>query len=525
MSTGKKNTILPKINSNIMVINRIAVTAVSLILQIAWFVVSIVQISEYSVIASYVFRILSLIMIIYIVCKDDNPSYKIIWIILISLAPVFGGVLYLLAGNKKPSRRMYGQLKATKESYARILESFDSGKEEDIRKTDPRDGAIFSYIKNKSGYPVFSDTQVKYYPFGELMYADMLEAVRSAKHFIFLEYFLVSIGQMWNDLLEELKKKAEEGVQIRIIYDDMGCVALLPPGYFKHLEAISPNIKCLAFNPVVPVVSLVMNNRDHRKIMVIDGYIGFNGGVNISDEYINVTHPYGNWKDTGVRLKGQGVINLTEMFLELWHTFRDTGDKPDISKYSPSLYGGKYAPDGYVQPFYDTPLDTEALSQNLYIDIINAAVNYVYIFTPYLIIDDQMKGALCLAAKRGVDVRIVTPGIPDKKAIFRLTRANYAPLLKNGVRIYEYSPGFIHAKSFISDDKIGVVGTINMDFRSLFLHFECGTLMYGCQALEDLRKDHEETMAKSREITEENFRKYYRGTMFDAVLRLLAPLL
>lgn len=523
MSQKKPNK--HKLRANMMVINRIAVTAVSLILQIAWFVVSIVRISEYSMLASYIFRALSLVMIIYIVCKDDNPSYKIIWIILIALAPVFGGVLYLLAGNKKPSRRMYRQLKATKESYSEILRNFDSGGEEKIAVSDPRCAAIFSYLKDQSGYPVFSDTQVKYYPFGELMYEDMLEAVRSAKHFIFLEYFLVSVGQMWDGLLEELKKKASEGVQIRIIYDDMGCVALLPPGYFKYLESISPNIKCLAFNPVVPVVSLVMNNRDHRKIMVIDGYIGFNGGVNISDEYINVTHPYGNWKDTGVRLKGEGVINLTEMFLELWHTFRDTEDKPDISEYSPSLYGGKYASDGYVQPFYDTPLDSEALSENLYTDIINAAVDYVYIFTPYLILDDQVKSALCLAAKRGVDVRIVTPGIPDKKAIFRLTRANYAPLLKNGVRIYEYSPGFIHAKSFISDDKIGVVGTINLDFRSLFLHFECGTLMYGCQALEDLKRDHIETMAKCREITLDNLRKYYRGTMFDAVLRMLAPLL
>ncbi|MCM1523159.1 MAG: cardiolipin synthase [Ruminococcus sp.] len=510
---------------NLMVIYRIAATALSLILQIAWFAVSIIKLSEYSVWITMFFMVLSFIMVMYIVCKDENPSYKMIWIILIMLLPIFGGLLYLLAGNKKPSKRMYSRLCATKESYVQLLDEYDTRGEEKIEQTDPRRSLTFGYIKERSGYPVFSDTQVKYYPMGELMYEDMLEAVRSAKHFIFLEYFLINTGQMWNGLLDILKEKANEGVLIRIIYDDMGCVALLPPGYFKYLESLSPNIKCLAFNPVVPFLSLVMNNRDHRKILVVDGYIGFNGGVNVSDEYINVTHPYGNWKDTGVRLKGEGVINLTEMFLELWHTFRDTDEKPDISKYAPSLYGGKYISDGCVQPFYDTPLDTEALSENLYIEIVNSAKDYVYIFTPYLILDDNMKSALCLAAKRGVDVRIVTPGIPDKKVIFRLTRANYAPLLKNGVRIYEYSPGFIHAKSFVSDDKIGVVGTINLDFRSLFLHFECGTLMYGCGALEDLKKDHLETMAKSREITLDNFKKYYKGTMFDAVLRLLAPLL
>ncbi len=506
-----------------LIVNRIFVTAISLIIQIAWFFLCIIKLSEYSVYINAFFGLLSLAMVAYIVCKEDNPSYKIIWIILIMTMPVFGGLLYLFAGNKKPAKRMYTRINATKENYRPMLSGSSSA--DLISCTDPRNAATFRYIQNISGYPVYKNTEVKYYPVGELMHRDMLEALGKAEHYIFLEYFIIREGNMWDSMLKILVDKAESGVDVRIIYDDMGCVALLPPGYFRHLESLSPNIKCLAFNPVIPVLSLVMNNRDHRKIMVIDGHTAFNGGINLSDEYINQNSPYGHWKDTGIRLRGEAVVSFTEMFLELWHTFRDTSDKPDITKYMPFAYSDDHISDGYIQPFYDTPLDREALSENVYIDIVNRACDYVYIFTPYLILDDNMKGALCLAAKRGVDVRIVTPGIPDKKPIYRLTRANYTPLLTAGVRIFEYSPGFIHAKSFVSDDKLGIVGTINLDYRSLFLHFECGTLMYGSKAVIDLRNDSLDTIAQSREITLDNIKSYYRGTMFDALLRLLAPLL
>lgn len=507
-----------------IIVNRIFLTAVFLLIQIAWFAVSILRLSEYSQWINAGFRLLSLSAVIYMVCKDENPSYKIGWIILLLSFPIFGGLLYLFAGDKKPSKKMHNRIAATKEKYIPKLERGDDTLEK-ISAADHRVYSTCRYIRDLSGYAPHDGTQVKYYPIGEKMYADMLEEIKKAKHFIFLEYFIISEGMMWNNIAKLLIEKAQSGVEVKIIYDDMGCVALLPPKYYRQLEKISPNIKCLAFNPVIPVLSMVMNNRDHRKIMVIDGHTAFNGGINLADEYINETHPYGHWKDTGVKLCGKAAVNFTEMFLELWHTFRDIDDEPDLQKYLPEKYGQDQDNDGFVQPFYDTPLDSEALSENIYIDIVNQAEKYVYIFTPYLILDDSMKSALCLAAKRGVDVRIVTPGIPDKKPIFRLTRANYKPLLNSGVRIFEYSPGFIHAKSFVCDDKIGIVGTINLDYRSLFLHFECGTFMYGCKAVSDLLSDHIDTMEKCREITADNIKQYYKGRMFDALMRIIAPLL
>lgn len=506
------------------IVKRIIITAFFLTIQIWWLISSFFALTKNSVEIDALLRLLSLIAVMYIVCKDENPSYRLIWLILMLAFPIFGGLLYIFAGDKKPSKRMNKRIDATKKKY---LPELDKGEDilENIRSEDRRAYATCKYIRDLSGYAPHGNTRVKYYPVGEKMYADMLTELKKAEHFIFLEYFIVSEGIMWNTIAKTLIEKAQSGVDVRIIYDDMGCVALLPPKYYKKLESICPNIKCLAFNPVVPVLSMVMNNRDHRKIMIIDGHTAFNGGINISDEYINKTHPYGHWKDTGVMLKGSAAVNFTEMFLELWHTFRDTDAQPDMSAYAPDKYAPLPEGDGFVQPFYDTPLDSEALSENVYIDIVNQAERYVYIFTPYLILDDCMKSALCLAAKRGVDVRIVTPGIPDKKPIFRLTRANYKPLLNAGVRIFEYSPGFIHAKSFVCDDKTGVVGTINLDYRSLFLHFECGTLLYNCDAVSDLRDDHLETMEKCREITADNIGNYYKGTMFDALLRIVAPLL
>jgi len=507
-----------------LIVNRIFVTALLILFQIFWFSFSVFELSEFSAFFGIGLNILSLVIILYILCKDENPSYKIVWIILIMVLPILGGLLYLFAGNRKPAKHMHRRITATKERYLPMLRSFGE-KGDSLRSEDGRAYSVCRYIREYSGYPVYTNTQVKYYPVGEAMFRDMIEEQKKAEHFIFIEYFIIGFGRMWEEMLNVLKAKAEQGVEIRIIYDDMGCVALLPPRYYKELEALHPNIKCLAFNPVVPVLSLVMNNRDHRKILVIDGHTGFNGGINISDEYVNIGSKFGHWKDTGVMLRGDAVMNLTEMFLELWHSFRDTGVKADIFRYSPEVYGRKYQADGYVQPFYDTPLDGEPLSENVYIEILARAEKYVYIYTPYLILDDIMKNALCLAAKRGVDVRIVTPGIPDKRPIYRLTRANYTPLLKAGVRIFEYTPGFIHAKSFVSDDNIAVVGTINLDYRSLFLHFECGTLFYGSNAVCDLRDDCLDTFEKSREITLTNIRQYYRGTMFDALLRLIAPLL
>ena len=354
-------------------------------------------------------------------------------------------------------------------------------------------------------------------------YPELLEDLEKAEHSIFMEYFIISEGGMWRGIFDILKRKAAEGVDVRLIYDDFGSLPTMPKRFVKELR--NAGIKVHAFNPLRPILSLVYNNRDHRKMTIIDSYICYTGGFNLADEYINVEERFGHWKDSGLRLEGDGVWNYTVMFLTMWNAFVPTEDSFDEFRphvHHPEAFGGD---GGIVQPYSDTPLDDESVGENVYLDILNQARDYVYIFTPYLVIDNEMQTALCLAAKRGVDVRLVTPGIPDKKMVFKLTRSYYRALLKAGVRIYEYTPGFIHAKSFISDDQIGVVGTINMDYRSLYLHFECATLMIGCESLQGLKKDCLDTFAQSREIKVGDMKKNFFGILFEGLLRFISPML
>ncbi|HJA92989.1 MAG TPA: cardiolipin synthase [Candidatus Eisenbergiella merdipullorum] len=506
-----------------LVMNRIIITVLLLLIQIVWIVFMLEKLTEYVSWITTVFSILSILIVLYIIGKDDNSAYKIAWIILIMALPLFGGLFYLFSGDKKPSRKLRGKLYAQHDQYRKYLKKEDGVGElsPDVKEQSGRAAGTFRYVEKVSDFPAYTDTEVKYYPSGEEMFVDMLEDLKSAQHFIFLEYFIVSEGKMWESILKVLKEKAAAGVDVRMIYDDMGCVTRLPAGYDGWIEKFG--IKCMAFNPVVPFFSLVMNNRDHRKILVIDGHTGYTGGINLADEYINEIVRFGYWKDTGVRLKGEGVWSFTEMFLEMWNAFRKEDE--DIDRFRPHVwhpeaFGGK----GLVQPYTDSPLDNETIAENVYLDILHQAKKYVYIFTPYLIVDDVMRNALCLAAKRGVDVRIVTPGIPDKPTIFRLTRSNYPPLLRAGIRIYEYTPGFIHAKSYISDDEFGVVGSVNMDFRSLYLHFECATLLYRTEGLMELKEDSVKTIGQSREITLDDCKKGIIGGLVDSVLRVFAPL-
>lgn len=500
---------------------RIAVTAVLILLQAAWLLVWFTRLAHAAPWVSTLFGVLSILIILYIVRKDDNPAYKIVWIILIFVVPLLGGLLYVMFGNKRPARRM-------REKFARSMRATRPLLQQDgavLNKLAARQRATARYVAECGGYPVWENTSVTYYPMGEDMFAAMLRELEAAQHYILMEYFIIcEYSQMWQQILAVLERKARQGVQVRVMYDDIGSVALLPGGYWRQLEA--KGIQCLAFNPFVPLVSLVMNNRDHRKILVVDGHTAFTGGINLSDEYINLTHPHGRWKDTGVMLKGDAVWNFTLMFLQTWNAMRPQDE--DFEAYRPGRYApapsGKPAPQGFVQPFGDSPLDFEPVAENVYIDILAQAKDYVYITTPYLVISNEMQTALCLAAKRGVDVRLVTPGIPDKPTVFRLTRSYYAALLRAGVRIYEYTPGFVHAKSYLADDTVGVVGTINMDFRSLYLHFECGTLMYGCPALLDLKRDMHQTFAASHEVHLADCHTGFWGALLSAVLRVFAPL-
>lgn len=354
------------------------------------------------------------------------------------------------------------------------------------------------------------------------MYEQMLKDLKSARHYIFLEYFIITEGSMWNEILDVLLKKVQEGVEVRLIYDDFGSLGRIPDQYYKMLE--KSGIKAMAFNPLVPFVSAVMNNRDHRKIMVIDGHTAYNGGINLSDEYINRIHPHGHFKDTGVRYHGEAVWNFTLMFLEMWNAFRP--EDKNFGPYMPHVYHPEpFRGKGYVQPFSDSPLDDETVAENVYLELIQQAERYVDIYTPYLAIDNEMQTALCMAAKRGVTVRLLIPAITDARMTHMLTHSYLESLIQSGVHVYEYTPGFVHAKSFVVDDKLAVIGTINMDYRSLYLHFECGALHYETDAVAQLRQDTESTFRQSREMTLEDCHKGFFHTLFYAVLRVFAPLM
>ena len=500
------------------VFSRTVVTALLIVIQVAWLAALLLQLGNSLPAIQTVLRILSLVAILFVIKSDMNPSYKIGWILLIAVLPILGGLMYVIFGNKRPTKYMREMLRAQLEKSAEYLDTQESITGE----LDGGAAGLFKYLEGSAGYPTAKNTTVRYYRVGEEMYADLLPELEKAEKFIFLEYFIIRPGEMWDGVLEILKRKAAAGVDVRIIYDDMGCIDILPANYNTTLEGWG--IRTMAFNRFVPAVSLVMNNRDHRKITVIDGKVGFTGGINISDEYINVKERFGHWKDTGLMLKGPGVFNLTLMFLEMWNAFNKDGD--NYADFIPESYVEKGSTDdGYVLSFSDSPLDNESVGESVYTDMLYQAKDYIYITTPYLAIDSELQTALCMAAKRGVDVRMITPGIPDKKLVYRLTRSYYPTLLRAGVKIYEYTPGFIHAKSFVCDDKLCVVGTINMDYRSLYLHFECGTLMYNNPEIKQVKKDDLDTMEKCRKVELSDMKTNFLGELFDSFLRSVAPLL
>lgn len=497
---------------------RIFITAVLLLVQIVWTTLFFLRLTEYSVVLNVLFGVLSLLIVLHLIGNDENPAYRTVWIVFIMALPILGGLLYVFIGTNHTPKKLRRRIER---GHQAIVEDLRAAGVPDDASGCPRMASRSRYIRTVTDNPLYDGSTVKYYPVGEAMFADMMQAVESAEHFIFLEYFIIAPGKMWDELYAALCRKAAAGVEVRLMVDDMGSLFLIPDDFARTLEA--HGIRCLRFNPFVPLLSVVMNNRDHRKILVVDGHTAFNGGINLADEYINHTHPHGHWKDTGVRVTGEAVRSFTAMFLELWQAGKN--ESVSLEPYLPHRWHPQpFASEGFVQPFGDSPLDGEPVSANVYADILAAATKYVYIMTPYLIIDDVMQASLTAAARRGVDVRIVTPGIPDKKLVFRLTRSHYRPLLEAGVRIYEYTPGFVHAKSFVSDDECAVVGTINLDYRSLYLHFECGTYFQHCAAVADVREDSLAAMRAGREVSLSDCRPGFFGGLLDAVLRIAAPL-
>ena len=503
---------------------RMIVTFLLIMMQVAWLFLLVSKVSNNMGWISNVFQITSIILALYIVNKDDVTAYRMGWVLMIIIAPVFGGLMYLVWGDKRSSIFMRRKLDRGMEGIQEYVIQKPEV-EQAFRKAMPRAAGCAHYLSDCCGFPVWQNTSVKYHSLGDYQFTDMLRELKNAEKFIFIEYFIIEEGVMWNSIFDILCEKVQQGVDVRVIYDDFGCLSKLPTGYDKNLEAMG--IKCLRFNPFIPIIAVVMNNRDHRKMLIIDGNVAFTGGLNLADEYINHKRRFGHWKDSGLMLRGQAVWNFTAMFLEMWTAFRP--ENINVEQYMPhEEYEGQFAADGFVQPFFDSPFDYETVSVNLYTDIIYRANDYIFIFTPYLAISEEMSTALRTAAKRGVDVRLVIPGIPDKKLTYRITRSYTIPLLQAGVRVYEYTPGFLHSKSYVCDDETAIVGTINSDYRSLYLQFECGVLMSGNQAVLDVRDDALRTFEVAHEVTIEEREKTglfgYLERAFDSVLKLLAPL-
>lgn len=502
---------------------RLFIIGVMILLQLAWIVLFLVDFSERYSFVSGILNVVAVILAFSVVTRWTNPSFKLSWVFFIMMLPIVGVPVYLIFGRPgltRGTRRRMDSVNAKVEPYLTVQTEVT----EELHKIDPQAAIQSDYIWNAAHDAIYDHTANTYYKCGEEMFEAMLADIRSAEKFIFLEYFIWDNGWMYDTLVTELAKKVEAGVDVRMIYDDFGCISTMPAHFYRKLQ--EKGIKCAAFNPARPVMAIIMNHRDHRKIMVVDGMVSYTGGVNIADEYVNKISRFGYWKDTGIRLEGAAVRNFTVMFLEMWDYI--VGGESPYANYMPKLSEVEQIPtQGYVQPYGDTPLDNENVGENVYLNMISRATRYVYIFTPYLILDQEMTVTLCNAAKSGVDVRIVTPGIPDKKMVFLLTRSHYLKLLESGVRIYEYTPGFLHAKCFVCDDKYATVGSINLDYRSLYLHFECGVFLYRTPSVAQVHTDMLETFAVSREVSIDDCkRKHPFGMrMLNALLRLLAPLL
>lgn len=500
-------------------IGRLTFAAFAFFLQAGWIVMLVLRLNDYSAKLSLASNFIALLLVFWIYGKPGNSAFKMTWIILILFFPVLGICIYGLFGHKDATKKVRLKFNAIHKNLMGYLAQKQNVMEE--LEGEGREYANqFRYLLSQEGYPVYCNTDVTFYGNAMEGFEAQLEELEKAEHFIFVHYYAIEDAESFGRMKEILTRKAAQGVEVRILYDDVGSIGFITPEFVKRMEAMG--IRCKMFNPVMPVMQIFMNNRDHRKITVIDGRVGFTGGYNLADEYFNITHPYGYWKDSGVRLEGEAVRSLMVMTLEMWNLTEKCQEE-----YGRYFKNQKFSieKDGFVQPYADSPMQP-AVGENVYLNVIKQAKDYFYITAPYLIISDEMIRELYMAAERGVDVRIITPGIPDKKIIYRVTRSYYASLVRHGVRIYEYTPGFIHAKQSIADGKVATVGTINLDYRSLYHHFENGVLLYGCRAIDEIRQDFLDILAQSREVSEK-YKQDRFSVVFgvDCLLRLIAPLL
>ena len=558
------------------ILNRILIVIPAVALQVLWLLLLTKWLAPYSALIASLLSIVAVFLVLFIVITRDESTYKLLWLLVILTAPLAGALLYLCFGNKRTARPLRRRLESVRES--------NDPKPLPIGET-PFDGEkrmeqTLRWLEEKTQYPLYRVEGVRYYPLGDDMFPDMLADLRDAKHTIFVEYFIVEPGHMWNSIVEVLEAKLRQGVDVRVMYDDLGCFSTFDFGNARELQ--ERGIPCVPFNPLLALKGTA-NYRDHRKMLIVDNEIAYSGGVNLADCYINLERRYGHWKDIGFRLTGEPVRAFTHMFLTFWNAFGRVQDyeglpmpevlageavhaagrlgtatavRPGtatvarpmaagcevavpaaplagaaIAGRPASAAAGRTPPavpsretDGYVLSYYDSPLNHEATSNRLYIDLLSQSTEYAWFFTPYLMLADDLMDAMLAAASRGVDVRIIMPGIPDKKLVFRMSRSFYQVLLNGGVKIYEYTPGFVHAKGSLFDDRVATIGTVNLDYRSLFLHFENNSLFYRSSVILEIKTDFLATQEKCVEIKPYDARQYSYRWAVDGLLRIFAPL-
>lgn len=557
-----------------LLFSRMIVVALLIILQIIWIWLLFELLAEYNTIIQICTAVLGVVLVLVVINKDEVPEYKMPWLLVIVISPILGGVLFVFFGSNQPGRRMKREYMRLEREAGRVI----CQNEKILAALEEKDAvaaAQAKYIYESSRSPVYDGTHTQYFPMGEDMFPAMVRELKKAEKFVFLEYFIIEEGRFLNTILEILQRKMQEGVEVRIMYDDIGSIGKVRMGYARKLRKMGFNAQ--VFRPFLPFISTVHNNRDHRKIMVIDNRVAFTGGINLADEYINEKLRFGTWKDTGIMVEGDCVAEFTCMFLTLWDLqARQLSDYPKYAEYHPvsaenadksdtetagaaaqtTIAAGQTAAEGgtgeavqtdscavatadvcapllsvrergYVACFGDgpAPFYEEQVGKNIYLNILNNATDYVYISTPYLVCDNELLSAIRLAARRGVDVRLITPHIPDKKVVYLITRSSYSSLMEAGVKIYEYTPGFIHAKNFLSDDKYAVVSTINLDYRSLVHHFECGVWMYDTPTVAKIKGDFLRTLADSREVPAEEAELNLAQNIVKSLVQVITPLL
>ena len=519
---SKERTVEKKVDVRNSV-GRVIFAFIAIFIQFAWVFLISFFLGDVNRYIAMGITVLSVVFAVYIYGENKTSAMKTPWIFLILLIPIAGIIFYLFVGLNGTTKRMRARYRAMDDQIMPLLPE-DTDVRNSLKRDLPQFAGLSRYLSMYVRYPLYRNTAVDYFHDAKDAVDAQIADISKAEHFIFMEYHAIEDAETWHRVRDVLAERAAAGVEVRLFYDDMGSIGFINTDFIERTEKLG--IRCRVFNPVEPFLNLFLNNRDHRKVTVIDGRIGYTGGYNLANEYVGLTHPYGFWKDTGVRLEGEGVKSLTAMFLEMWNAMPKAKQEDfDFAPYLPETDASSET-GGYVQPYADNPTDRLRVGEDVYLSMIAAARNRIWIMTPYLIITDEMNRALGMAARRGVDVRIITPGIPDKKLIYAVTRSYYPGLVSQGVKIFEFTPGFCHAKMCLVDDDVAACGTINFDYRSLYHHFENGCLLYGMPAVADIRDDFEKTFEECQEVTGAYATKGRFLTRFwQCLLRLISGLL